>query len=219
MGLKDKEFFEQSIPKLKSLPQPFYTKFITLTNHFPFLLNPEDRYVDEFNSESGVVNRYFPTVRYTDEALKQFIKQLKAEGLYDNSVIVIYGDHYGISENHNAAMAQFMEKTLLHRLILCNYNASLSLFMYGQEGKVISKVSGQIDIKPTLLHLLGIKTNKSVEFGTDLFIKEEDPLMVMRDGSFVSEDYVYTKTCAIKSTGEEADISLCQPNIEKAKLN
>ena len=129
-GLKDKEFFEQSIPKLKSLPQPFYTKFITLTNHFPFLLNPEDQYVDEFNSESGVVNRYFPTVRYTDEALKQFIKQLKAEGLYDNSVIVIYGDHYGISENHNAAMAQFLEKTLLHRLILCNYNASLSLFMY-----------------------------------------------------------------------------------------
>ena len=110
MGLKDKEFFEQSIPKLKSLPQPFYTKFITLTNHFPFLLNPEDQYVDEFNSESGVVNRYFPTVRYTDEALKQFIKQLKAEGLYDNSVIVIYGDHYGISENHNAAMAQFLGK-------------------------------------------------------------------------------------------------------------
>ena len=78
-------------------------------------------------------------------------------------------------------------------------------------------MSGQIDIKPTLLHLLGIKTNKSVEFGTDLFIKE-DPLMVMRDGSFVSEDYVYTKTCAInRNTGEEADISLCQPNIEKAK--
>ena len=76
-GLKDKEFFEQSIPKLKSLPQPFYTKFITLTNHFPFLLNPEDQYVDEFNSESGVVNRYFPTVRYTDEALKLFIQQLK----------------------------------------------------------------------------------------------------------------------------------------------
>ena len=75
-GLKDKEFFEQSIPKLKSLPQPFYTKFITLTNHFPFLLNPEDQYVDEFNSESGVVNRYFPTVRYTDEALKLFIQQL-----------------------------------------------------------------------------------------------------------------------------------------------
>ncbi|MBL2086638.1 hypothetical protein ELI61_29755, partial [Klebsiella pneumoniae] len=78
--------------------------------------------------------------------------------------------------------------------------------------KVVSKVSGQIDIKPTLLHLLGIKTNKSVEFGTDLFIKEKDPLMVMRDGSFVSEEYVYTKNmCYKRSTGEEADMTLCQP--------
>ena len=200
-GLKDKEFFEQSIPKLKSLPQPFYTKFITLTNHFPFLLNPEDQYVDEFNSESGVVNRYFPTVRYTDEALKQFIKQLKAEGLYDNSVIVIYGDHYGISENHNAAMAQFLGKDAITPFDSMQLQrVPLIIHVPGQEGKVISKVSGQIDIKPTLLHLLGIKTNKSVEFGTDLFIKEEDPLMVMRDGSFVSEDYVYTKTCAINET-------------------
>lgn len=74
----------------------------------------------------------------------------------------------------------------------------LIIHVPGQEGKVVSKVSGQIDIKPTLLHLLGIKTNKSVEFGTDLFIKEKDPLMVMRDGSFVSEEYVYTKICATK---------------------
>ncbi|MFJ8215282.1 LTA synthase family protein [Bacillus cereus] len=218
-GLKDKEFFEQSIPKLKSLPQPFYTKFITLTNHFPFLLNPEDQYVDEFNSESGVVNRYFPTVRYTDEALKLFIKQLKDEGLYDNSVIVIYGDHYGISENHNAAMAQFLGKDAITPFDSMQLQrVPLIIHVPGQEGKVISKVSGQIDIKPTLLHLLGIKTNQSVEFGTDLFIKEKDPLMVMRDGSFVSEDYVYTKNmCYKRNTGEEADISLCQPNIEKAK--
>lgn len=198
-GLKDKEFFEQSIPKLKSLPQPFYTKFITLTNHFPFLLNPEDQYVDEFNSESGVVNRYFPTVRYTDEALKLFIKQLKEEGLYDNSVIVIYGDHYGISENHNAAMAQFLGKdTITPFDSMQLQRVPLIIHVPGQEGKVVSKVSGQIDIKPTLLHLLGIKTNKSVEFGTDLFIKEKDPLMVMRDGSFVSEEYVYTKNMCYK---------------------
>ncbi len=128
-GLKDKEFFEQSIPKLKSLPQPFYTKFITLTNHFPFLLNPEDQYVDEFNSESGVVNRYFPTVRYTDEALKQFIKQLKEEGLYDNSVIVIYMEIITVFlKTITQLWLSSLGKTLLHRLILCNYNVSLSSF-------------------------------------------------------------------------------------------
>lgn len=30
--------------------------------------------------------------------------------MYDDSIIVLYGDHYGISEKHNRAMAQFLEK-------------------------------------------------------------------------------------------------------------
>ena len=42
--------------------------------------------------------------RYLDEALEEYINDLKKKGLYDNSVIMIYGDHYGISENHNNAM-------------------------------------------------------------------------------------------------------------------
>ncbi|WOA23151.1 sulfatase-like hydrolase/transferase [Bacillus subtilis] len=44
--------------------------------------------------------------RYLDEALEQFFKELKEAGLYDNSVIMIYGDHNGISENHNRAMKE-----------------------------------------------------------------------------------------------------------------
>ncbi|MGG2066469.1 LTA synthase family protein [Bacillus sp. S14(2024)] len=218
-GLKDKEFFEQSISKLKSLPQPFYTKFITLTNHFPFLLEPEDRFINEYNSESGVVNRYFPTVRYTDEALKHFVTRLKEEGLYDNSIIIIYGDHYGISENHNAAMAQFLGKeTLTPFDTMQLQRVPLIIHIPGQKGKIISKVSGQIDVKPTLLHLLGIKTNNSIEFGTDLFETNDEPLVVMRDGSFVTNDYMYTKNvCYNKKTGEPTDINICQPYIEKAK--
>ena len=218
-GLKDKEFFEQSISKLKSLPQPFYTKFITLTNHFPFLLESEDRFINEYNSESGVVNRYFPTVRYTDEALKHFVTRLKEEGLYDNSIIIIYGDHYGISENHNAAMAQFLGKeTLTPFDTMQLQRVPLIIHIPGQQGKVISKVSGQIDVKPTLLHLLGVKTNNSIEFGTDLFETNDEPLVVMRDGSFVTNDYMYTKNvCYNKKTGEPTDINICQPYIEKAK--
>lgn len=76
-GLKDIPFFEQSVQHLKTLPQPFYTKFITLTNHFPFELGEEDKMVPEYTSNSRTLNRYFPTVRYMDEALKVFIEQLK----------------------------------------------------------------------------------------------------------------------------------------------
>src|SRR5699024_9110134 len=102
-GLKDKEFFTQSLDYLHELEEPYYTKLITLTNHFPFELSEEDRTLEPFDSTSTTLNNYFPTVRYTDEALEQFFLQLKAAGLYDNSIIVIMGDHDGISANHNKA--------------------------------------------------------------------------------------------------------------------
>ena len=35
-GLKDKLFFQQSAQYLEQLQQPFYAKYITLSNHFPF---------------------------------------------------------------------------------------------------------------------------------------------------------------------------------------
>ncbi|MCP8968663.1 LTA synthase family protein [Ectobacillus ponti] len=219
-GLKDKEFFEQSIQKLKSLPQPFYTKFITLTNHFPFTLDAKDRYIDEYHSESQIVNRYFPTVRYTDEALKYFVKRLKEEGLYENTVFVIYGDHYGISENHNAAMAQFLGKAEITPYDSMQLQrVPFLIHVPGQSGQTISKIGGQVDMKPTLLHLLGVKTKPYIEFGTDLFVKDEHPLTIMRDGSFVSKDYMYTKnTCYQMGTGQPADLQACEPYLEKAKL-
>lgn len=37
---------------------------------------------------------------------------MKEAGLYDNSIFVLYGDHYGISENHNEAMGQFLNKDI-----------------------------------------------------------------------------------------------------------
>lgn len=84
--------------------------------------------------------------------------------------------------------------------------------------KVISKVSGQIDVKPTLLHLLGINTRNQIHFGEDLFSKDKLDFVVLRDGSFVTKDYVYTKNaCYDKKTGVEVDASHCEPYMEKAR--
>ncbi len=80
-GMKDIPFFEQSVDLMKEMPKPFYTKMITLTNHHPFRLDEEDKFIDEFDSKSGTLNRYFQTVRYMDEAVKDFIQKLKDEGL------------------------------------------------------------------------------------------------------------------------------------------
>ena len=94
-----------------------------------------------YNSGDGVFDRYIVTARYLDESMKHFIERLKAEGIYDDSVIVLYGDHYGISENHNRAMAQFLEKEEITTFDHLNLqHTPMFIHVPGQkEGKTISK--------------------------------------------------------------------------------
>ncbi|UII54855.1 LTA synthase family protein [Cytobacillus spongiae] len=217
-GLKDIDFFEQSIQHLKEMPQPFYSKFISLTNHFPFELGEEDSFIDPYTSDDKTVNNYFPTVRYTDEALKLFVQRLKDEGLYEDSIIIIYGDHYGISENHNIAMGEFLGTEVTPFVSTQLQRVPLIIHIPGQEGQTISKVAGQIDLKPTILHLLGIDTKKNIEFGADLFSEDKLDFTVLRDGSFITKDYVYTRDiCYDKQTGEPTDKNACEPYMENAK--
>ncbi|MBB6454268.1 phosphoglycerol transferase MdoB-like AlkP superfamily enzyme [Salirhabdus euzebyi] len=206
-GLNDKEFFEQSIKYMEELPKPFYTKFITLTNHHPFELDEQFASIDQFDSNSNTVNQYFPTVRYTDEAVKQFFDLLKQSGLYEESIIVLYGDHYGISEYHNEAMGQFLGKELTPYDSLQLQRVPLIIHIPGHEDdRVIDKISAQIDMKPTLLNMLGIENNNDLTFGTDLFAEDRKPFISFRNGDFVTNDYLFTKgTCYDRQTGEPVD--------------
>ncbi|MFP3918768.1 LTA synthase family protein [Lysinibacillus telephonicus] len=220
-GLKDIPFFEQSAELMTEMQQPFYSRMITLTNHYPFYLEEEDIMIPEYNSNSGTLNRYFQTVRYLDESIKVFFEQLKEKGLYDNSIIVMYGDHYGISENHNKAMAMYLEKdeiTAYDSALL----QSVPLFIHipgSGEGKVMDEAAGQIDIRPTILHLLGIDTSNDMQLGADLFSKEHEDFVIFRDGRFVTDQYVYAgEVCYDRDTGEEIDIKACQPYIDRANV-
>ncbi|MGN4124545.1 LTA synthase family protein [Lysinibacillus sphaericus] len=220
-GMKDIPFFEQSAALMKDMPQPFYSRLITLTNHYPFTLDPDDVMIPEYTSNSGTLNRYFQTVRYMDEGIKDFFQALKDQDVYDNSIIVMYGDHYGISENHNKAMAQYLGK----ESITPYDNAMLQevpLFIHipgSGEGKEMQEVSGQVDIRPTILHLLGIETSKDMQLGADLFSPEHEDFVIFRDGRFVTDKYVYAgEACYDKATGEQIDGEPCQPYADRATI-
>ncbi|WP_242242872.1 LTA synthase family protein [Bacillus cereus group sp. BfR-BA-01309] len=208
-GLKDIEYFDQSVDILKTVDQPFYARFLTLTNHYPFTYDEDTKFIEPYNSGNGVFNRYIVTARYLDESIKKFIERLKAEGMYDDSIIVLYGDHYGISEKHNRAMAQFLEKDQITEFDTLNLQRTpLYIHMPGQtEGQTVSKPTGQIDMKPTILNLLGIDTTNDIRFGHDMFSDEYTGFVVLRDGGFITDKYAYTNnTFYDRITGEIVDL-------------
>ncbi|MGV3273090.1 LTA synthase family protein [Bacillus sp. CIS52] len=189
MGLKDKPFFKESIPKLKSLKQPFYAHLLTLTNHYPFTLDEKDATIEKAKTGDATVDDYFQTARYLDEALEQFFKDLKSSGLYDNSVIMIYGDHYGISENHNRAMKEILGKEITPYQNAQNQRVPLMLHIPGKKGGVNHTFGGEMDVVPTILHLEGIDSKKYINFGTDLFSKDHDDTVTFRNGDYVTPKY------------------------------
>ncbi|WP_374966352.1 LTA synthase family protein [Lysinibacillus sp. RS5] len=185
-GLLDKPFFEQSKSLLSSLPQPFYTKFITVGNHFPYQMNQDLVTIDKAATGDVSVDSYFQTARYADEAIEQMFNQLKESGLYDNSMIVLYGDHYGISDNHNEAMGQVIGKEITPFESANLQRVPLLIHVPGMQGETNHTYGGQTDLLPTVLHLLGVDTQKFVQFGSDLLSKEHDEVVPFRNGGFVS---------------------------------
>lgn len=219
-GLTDEAFFEQTLNYLKGLPQPFYAKLLTLTNHYPFEIPEQYQYISPGETNNEIVNHYITTVRYLDEALKSFITNLKESGLYDNTIIVMYGDHYGLSESYYedlAILLQEEEITLNRHLDLQRVPFIIHL-PNQEEGEVVSTVSGQIDMKPTLLNLVGLPVNAYINFGQDLFAADRRELIVLRDGSFIGSEYRYAdSTCLRSDSGELVDQSFCE-SLEKVAV-
>lgn len=205
-GLKDKLLFHDSVKYLEKLQQPFYTKFITVSNHFPFVLDDQNKSFPAANTGDSSVDNYFVTAHYLDQAVKEFFDYLKASGLYDNSMIVLYGDHYGISNSRNLKLASLLDKSASTWSDFDNVQMQRVPFMVhipGQEdGKILSQYGGEVDVMPTLLHLLGIDSKKYLLFGSDLFSKEHKQTVAFRNENFITPKYtVVGNTIYENSTG------------------
>ena len=55
--------------------------------------------------------------------------------------------------------------------------------------KVNHEYGGEIDVLPTLLHLVGIDDKNYIHFGTDLLSAKHDQVVAFRNGNFVTPDY------------------------------
>ena len=216
LGLKDKPFFKASAEYQSKMKQPFYSHLITLTNHYPFTLNSEDASIDKPNTGDSTVDGYIQTAHYLDQALEQYINDLKAKGLYDDSVIMIYGDHYGISENHNNAMEKLLGEQITPAKFTDLNRTGFWLKIPGKNGTVDETYAGQMDVMPTILHLVGIDSKNYLMFGTDMLSKDHNDVIPFRNGDFITKDYKFVNGKVYSNKNNEL-ITTPPKDLEKNK--
>lgn len=195
-GLKDKLLFNDSIKYLERLQQPFYAKYITVTNHFPYALDDRDKDANfqTASTDSDVVNGYFETNHYLDQSIKEFYDYLDKSGLADNSMIVLYGDHYGISNSENKSLAPVIGKSADDWTDWDNQQLQRVPFMVNMPGwhggGIKDTYGGEVDVMPTLLRLLGVKNAKQyVNVGQNLLDSKKEQIVAFRNNNWITPEY------------------------------
>ena len=189
-GIKDKLFFDQSIKYMEHLPQPFYLKMITVTNHYPYDLDKKNQSIDKTDTGDKTVDGYVQTAHYLDQAIGELMSYLKKSGLEKNTLIMLYGDHYGISGNHHKASAQLLDKDSFNNFDNLQFErVPLMFHMPGLKGGINHTYGGEIDVRPTLFNLLGINNQNMIQFGHSLLAKNAPQIVAQRNGDFITPKY------------------------------
>ncbi len=187
-GLGDSSFLKQTMEKLDT-SKPFYGFFVTLASHYPF------NYFEDYNEfnvgkyEDTFIGDYIKGASYVDKSLGLFFEDLKRRGLYDDSVIVIYGDHYAIPKDQSDELKAVMDykDTPVNWMKL--QKTPCFIRFPGMDNKGPQKITaGEIDIQPTVANLLGIENPYAL--GKDLFNTDKG-YAVLRNRSVVTDDFIY----------------------------
>lgn len=249
LGLSDKEFFKQSVAKIKKINEQhdkWYGLTIMLSNHTPFsdvekygdysvdikeTVTKEDGTTEEVTypyMEGTKLGNYFKSLHYADSALGEFIDELDAEGLLDNTIIVLYGDHdarlpradYNKLYNYNMETHQFLSEDdpnykeydsfqyeIGRRVPFIIWSKDMEGTKLNQE---VTNVMGMYDVMPTLGNMLGF--NNKYALGHDIFNIKDNNLVVFPNGNWVTNKMYY-------NSQKEAYLSLSDEPITEEEIN
>ena len=165
---------------------------------------------------------YLQTIRYTDKAVGAFIEKLKENDLYENSILVFYGDHHGLNkdmDDNDIYMSRFLGREYDYDEMM---KVPLIIHIPGSGvSRTVSTTGGQIDLYPTLANLLDIEYNKKYVVGQDLINAETGFVAFtayMLEGSFVTDNIMYesSKDAIFENgrawnpeTGEAVELEKC----------
>ena len=191
LGLSDGSFFRQSLAMLEAQARPFYAFLVTLSSHYPFGF-PELLKAAAFDqgdeAEGAILRSYLAAIHYFDREFGNFIDGLKKDGLFDESVIIVYGDHAAIPKWDSASLSKLIGKDLDEEYEW--REANRVPFMAHVPGGlklpyVKGRALGQIDIPASAASLLGVEFASGL--GRNIFAPEPQlSPVIFRSGDYAS---------------------------------
>lgn len=226
-SLSDKAFFSQSLDRMSEIEQPFYSFLITLTSHHPYTLPKDQRKLDTGELEGTMLGNYLNSIHYVDEAFGELMEQMKQQGLWENTILILYGDHDnsikdkpGYEQLLGRELSELDMEQIMNQVPLL---IRLPDGAYG--GSVYSEAAGMMNLAPSVLHLLGISSEPYYWIGTSLF-DEQERLIPLRSGAFSTRDVYYLPSenhrfehgvCYSLETRQPIDVQACSEGYIEAQ--
>ena len=127
--------------------KPFFGMLWTSQTHYPYFLSkPEEK----MGVTDRYQNRYLNALRHSDAVLGNLLAQLKKQGLYESTLVVVVGDHGEAFYDHDqyGHGNAIYEENVHVPLVLINP----LLF----KGSTHPAIGGHIDLAPTVMDILGL---------------------------------------------------------------
>ena len=203
--LSDELLYKQAVEKLKEYGNPFISYIVAASSHTGFTLDGlEDRSkvnIDVGKYKNTFFGNYLESVNYADYAFGVFIQELKNAELYDDSLIILYGDHNGI-DMYNNEMIEFLKEldnNITDTDIKLNYIRVLAgMKIPGINNLRIDKPVSKLDIKPTLAYLCN--TEEGISLGTNMLAKKD--FICLNNERIVTDKFYYDENWFSIETGE-----------------
>ena len=165
LGLTDGALFDQvrqRVEVLRQGGQPYFLTALTLSMHHPFVV-PTRR--PEVAALLAQTDRYPATLRYTDGELERLMTGLERDGLLENTVVLVLGDH----GRHEVLGRSPDERWLGHHLSpLYVWMPPALRAATGTRPRRVDTIASQVDLAPTILALTGLTPRLSPFMGADL---------------------------------------------------
>ncbi len=200
-GSSDEVLYAKTTDKLQELDQedkPFYAQIISMSAHHPFTI-PSNKYKMELPEryQGTFVGDYIRAQNYADYAFGQLVDELKQKGLWDDSLIVVYGDHMGLP----IYSLDRDDKTLMEEIYGQEYSytdmLNIPLIITGSgvpHEEIRKEIGAQSDIMPTVANLLGVSMKDHIYFGQDLLNQTYNLIperYYLPSGSFLNDNAMF----------------------------